>query len=528
MRGRTYRGVWLLAAILAVTPARLSAQSGGGGGGQYAPADPVVPLPYGSTRPEDGGFYTWGRVLLYRQSNPLRQQTVAVRGLFAYDTGGQTITQVIQNFIPAVNGVLPPINPAFQQPDTSFDTGPLPPGSAGSQVIGGVQTTISQVPVIVDGTIVIVSQAEITGRFVLQLIDVQLPGLFDQPGFIGSNEVALDVDQLRTRAPYQPGLELGVGWKFRDGSSLSFGWKYLTETQYRAGATLAPPAQFQDPKMNPGTFLENTYLFSPVYNFPPEYAGADYKVNVNPGQNITDIPPTFANPGVINVFPQTVFGIWNGASIMTLSFRQWFQQYEISYREPIWETETYRVNGIVGPRYVWFWEKFKWVTTSLGQNQDATISSADILGGFNTQGPQNVGIYSNITSNRMYGVHVGCEQEWYLGHGFAIQLKTEAALFLDSAKEKAKYETAAKYLGLPTNKRTKVEWAVVPELEANLGLMWYPTEYVQIYAGYDFMAFFNTRASPRPIDFDYSNLNPRWTHVNRVVDGWNAGIAFTF
>lgn len=517
----------MLLALMAVAPARLSAQSGGGGGGQYAPADPVVPLPYGSTRPEDGGFYTFGKVLLYRQTNPLRQQVVAVRGLFAFDTGGQTVVQVVPNFIAAINGVpVQPINNIDRILDTGVNTGQLPAGTSGSQVVNGVQTTISQVPVIVNGAVVIVSQSEVTGFFVQELIQQTLPGLFDQPGFVGSNEVALDVQQLRQRNPYQPGMELGAGWKFRDGSSVALSWKYLSEVQHRAGATLAPPASFGNPPtVNAGVNLENTFLFSPVFNFPPEFAGADFKVNVPPGITPGNIPPTFVNPGTINVFPQTVFGIWNGASIMTLSFIQRFQQWEIAYREPVWETETYRVNGIVGPRYSWFWEKFKWTTTSLGQNPDGTINNNQ---GFNLDGPQNVGIYSNITSNRMYGVFAGCEQEWYLGHGIAVQLRLDGALFLDSVKEKAKYETAAKYLNLPQNKITKVEWSVVPEINASLGLMWYPTEFVQIYGGYDFMAFFNTRASPRPIDFDYSNINPRWTHVNRLIDGWSAGIGFTF
>jgi hypothetical protein len=410
--------------------------------------------------------------------------------------------------------------PADALLDSSFST-PAPPASGGIQVINGVAFSIP--PQTLVETLLPVE----IGRYFLDPQTFPLQGLFDQPGFVGSNESALDVQQLRTRNPYQPGMELGIGWKFRDGSSVSLSWKYLSEVQQRAGATLAPPASFGNPPtVSAGAQLENTFLFSPVYNFPPEYAGADFKVNVDPFQSVQQQNPLFPTLGLINVFPQTVYGIWNGASIMTLSFQQRFQQWEICYREPVWETETYRVSGLVGPRYAWFWEKFKWVTTSLGQNPDGTVNNA--IFGFNLDGPQNVGIYSNITSNRMYGVFVGCEQEWYLGHGIAVQWRLDGALFLDSVKEKAKYETAAKYLGLPTNKRTKVEWEIAPEINTSLGLMWYPTEFVQIYGGYDLMAFFNTRASPRPIDFDYSNINPRWTRVNRVIDGWSAGIGFTF
>jgi hypothetical protein len=481
---------------------------------QYAPADPQVPLPYGSTRPEDGGFYTGARILLYRLSNPLRQQNVAVRGFVPYDSGATATPG------PQLAGTVPPIlvGPVTAAPTTpiildltsvpspSIPAGllPLPPGVVqrvvtldasrdnGTNITGGVvfNVDLTNVPV------GLVPSVRALNVFIQDFTVPGLPTGFTPGQLFGSGTPALDVDQLQRRNPYQPGFEIDLGWKFRDGSSVCLSWLYITETQYRAGATLAPPGP------NPGPFLEETFLFSPVFNFPVEYAGAEFKVN----------PPG----GALN--PQTVFGIWNGASMMTLVFRQWFQQWEITYREPVWETETYRVNGLVGPRFTWIWEKFKWTTTSIGQNPDGTV----------LEGPQFVGIYSNITSNRMYGVHAGCEQEWYLGRGFAFHLKTEAALFLDSAKEIAKYETAAKYLGLPQNKSSKVEWAVVPELQASAGLMWYPTEFVQIYAGYDFIAFFNTRASPRPIDFDYSNINPRWTHVNRWIDGVNAGIAFTF
>jgi hypothetical protein len=474
---------------------------------QYAPADPQLPIPLGSTRPEDGGFYTYGKALLYRQSNPLREQLVAVRGLFAYDTGGQQVLVSVPAFRPVIPGTSIPALLPGDVPDPSHDTTAPPGGGGGTQVINGLVITF---PPIITGGVPMVQ-----GQFVINNSVQQLPGLFTQPGFAGSGQTALDVDNLRTRNPYQPGFELGVGWKFGDGSAVYLSWLYLTEVQHRAAATLAPPAGFNPPGVNVDPNLTQTFLFAPVYNFPPEFAGADFKVNVPTGA----ISAVLRNgaPLPIRLNPQTVFGIWNGASIMTIEFRQRFQQWEMGYREPVWETETYRLSGLVGPRFSWLWEKFKWTTTSIGQQPDGTIIS----------GPEFVGIYSNITSNRMYGLHAGCEQEWYLGRGFALTLKTEGALFVDSAKEYSKYERAAKHMG-PENKLDKIEWAFVPELQASLGLMWYPTEFIQIYAGYDAFSFFNTRASPRPIDFNYGGLNPRWTHVDRFFDGWAAGLAFTF
>src|SRR5436190_17715688 len=86
MRRMTFRGAWWLVAWLALAPGVTNAQ-------QYAPADPHLWLPLGSTRPEDGGFYVFANYVMFRQTNPLRSQPVAVRGLFAYQTGGTTILQ---------------------------------------------------------------------------------------------------------------------------------------------------------------------------------------------------------------------------------------------------------------------------------------------------------------------------------------------------------------------------------------------------------------------------------------------------
>src|SRR5262249_22852993 len=135
---------------------------------------------------------------------------------------------------------------------------------------------------------------------------------------------------------------------------------------------------------------------------------------------------------------------------------------------------------------------------------------------------------TNITSNRMYGVHAGCQTECYLGHGFAVMGEVQGALFLDSVKKRAKYELGQKFAGEPESKRSRRDFNIVPELSAMGTLQWYPTENVQIQIGYEFMDFFNTLASKQPIDFNYLNLQPAWVSVNRFLDGFRAGIAFRF
>ena len=247
-----------------------------------------------------------------------------------------------------------------------------------------------------------------------------------------------------------------------------------------------------------GSRLENSFLSSPVFNYPNDFAGPFDKLGTGTG------PP---GPG-----PESAFGIWNGASIMTIEFEQRAQQIEATYRIPVFETETYRLSGLVGPRFFWIWERFRWVTTDL----DSTGNSL----------PNFVGVYNNIVSNVMYGVHAGASNEWYIGHGFAVQLDLQVALFADSVKERADYELGNHFGTM--NKRQRREFVVVPEFSSMLGLQWYPHEGIQLMVGYDLLLFLNTIASPQPVDFDYGSLTPRYERVNRLFDGIQAGISFSF
>jgi hypothetical protein len=305
--------------------------------------------------------------------------------------------------------------------------------------------------------------------------------------FVGSRQTALETDQLSGPRTYQPGFNVGLGWRFGDGTSVAFSWLHLLKAEYFAVATLVPPG------LNAGPGLANTFLTSPVYNFPNDYAG----------------PATDTGVGA----PFATYGIWNAADEMSIEFTQRVQQFDLTFRKPIFDTETYRCYGLVGPRFFWIWERFKWRTVDEDVNGQAL--------------PSDVAIYTNIVSNRMYGAFIGVGNECYLGHGFALSLDLQAALFLDVVKERAKYEFGQKFLA-PQNKRAITDYHVVPELQANLNLWWYPIEGVQIRLGYNVMAFFNTIAAKQPIDFNYGALIPDWDRSNRLFDGINFGIGLIF
>jgi hypothetical protein len=401
MRGRKLGWACVLLAGLALLPARAFGQ-----GEEFPRPDVELPFPLGHDRMDKGGLYLGGEFVMYKQTNPIKNQGIAFSG-FTETSGG---------------------------------------------VFG------------------------ITG----------IPGQF-----VGSHALRLDAEQVAGPSTYQPGFKVLIGWRFEDASALEVSYMNLQKAVYNATATLIPPG------LQVGVNQVDTFLFSPVYNFPLEYGGPLNKVGSLFPFNI----------------PGTVFGIWNGASLESIEFDQRTTQIEAVYRKPIFETECYRCYGLIGPRFFWIWERFKWRTVSYDANGNA--------------GPTDAAIYTNIVSNRMYGGHMGFGQEWYMGHGVALSLDLEAALLLDIVKERAKYELGEKDLA-PQNKRAITDYTVVPELQANLNVWWYPTEAVQVRVGYDVMTFFNTKGFHSPVDFKYGSVAPAYEHVFRYFHGLNAGIALIF
>src|SRR5262249_54046405 len=210
------------------------------------------------------------------------------------------------------------------------------------------------------------------------------------------------------------------------------------------------------------------------------------------------------------------FGIWNGASLETLQYTQRTQEYELTCRKPIFETECWRTYGLAGASFVWFWERFAWRTVAIDENGDPASLADEAL-------------YTNIISNRMYGPKIGLGNECYLGHGFSTSLDLQAGIFLDVVRERAKYERGDVKEGGPANKRSKTDYTAAPELRGTFNLWWDPYEGIQLRFGVDVQAFFNTISSRHPIDFDYSALNPGYDHLFiRFLDGLTAGVSFSF
>ena len=308
--------------------------------------------------------------------------------------------------------------------------------------------------------------------------------------FVGSGNTAISTTDVMGPGQNQPGWDLFLGWKFQGGIAVEIGWRHLTQVRYSASANILPS------DFNVGAQFQNTFLFAPVTNFPTDWAGADKKLPV--GSNAS------------------VFGIWNAASSMNIDFVQRYDIYTINARVPILETDTFRSYGLFGPRIVWIWERFNWRTVS-----------ADVNG---NSGPDTTAIYSNVVSNRMDGVHFGFGNDWYLGStpigAFAFNLDIEGGLYVDLVKTTANYNRADGLISAGHSGRLS---SLVPSAEARFGLKWYVWEGITIDLAYDVQTYFNTIASPKPVDFNLGNVNPEYDHVFfRWYYGMRFGISFSF
>jgi hypothetical protein len=409
-----------------------------------------------------------------------------------------------------------------------------------------------------------------TGNLTRALTGVSQPG-----ALLGSGTTALRADDIG-RTSWTPGFNVFLGYRFSNGVTLTFDYKHLQEVKYNGGATLVP-YQFQSPPTN-GTILQplDTFISSPVFNFNPQFSGPDRKGNI---EN--------AALGVDNI--SNLYGIWNGASEMTILLTQRFDSANLTARIPVFETEYTRWYGLAGGRWAHFWERFKWRTVSYpgpGRTDTEAVFNFLILpnnlGAFPTNNTTGVGtnvttipititnispgaplnpvinvgllpntvflgsfirllsppspdpiaadsaIYTNIVSNNLYGPFCGCGTDCYLGKNFALSCDLTGAVMMNFVKERAKYERGEQNLA-PQSKRGRNEYTLAPNAEAAVNLWWYPIEAVQIRVGYNLMTYFNTVASEEPIDFNFSAVDPPYEReAIRVLHGVNVGIAFTF
>ena len=87
-------------------------------GQELPPEDPVFPMPLG--RPDKGGLYTAGEFMFWRQTNPLKQQGIAVRGLLDFDG---SITADLNGIVVTPTNAPAQIVPGTPMPGTFIGSG---------------------------------------------------------------------------------------------------------------------------------------------------------------------------------------------------------------------------------------------------------------------------------------------------------------------------------------------------------------------------------------------------------------------
>jgi hypothetical protein len=326
------------------------------------------------------------------------------------------------------------------------------------------------------------------------------------PGtFLGSGVEALNTNQFG-RTGWSPGQRLTFGYRMENGWSFSISWLHLYDTKYSGGAGQQSP-DFT----NPGFNLENTVLFAPVFNFAPEFVGPEAR-NTN---SIGEI-----------VFGD-LLGIWNGAHDMSMLFSQRFDNWDVTGRFPVFETENSRSYAMAGGRFSWFWERFQWRTVALGlQVEGIDEGDPPIM----VSQPDWAARYMNTLSQRMYGPFIGSGHEvmLYSGHGGAVGFGVECtgAILVNIIKERAKYirEDEATQA-----KRSWTENKITPNVNIEFNLTWQPVDGLTFKAGWSALNYFNTLYMESPIGFNYGAMDPAYEkRFWRCVHGCNFGVGYVW
>lgn len=387
----------------------------------------------------------------------------------------------VYNSMPITARAQAPANVGFDAPINTDPVIPIPTGRTGqagfytsAEFIMLTQTrTIGSQVVAFRG--IVDSTGNITG----------LPGTY-----VGSGQVGLSTNDLG-RTTFSPGFQVELGYKFEDGTRIYANYLQMFDAHYSAGASLVPPF------FRSNVSLTDTFLTAGVFNFPSLYAGPQTKTQYD------------TVPGSAGF---NTYGIWNGASEMTIKYTQRYQQAEIGARVPVFQTDYSRVYGLAAGKFGWFYDRFNWRTVSYDVNGNAR--------------PEDAATYSNTLSQRMYGPIFGFGHEIFLHNQLSLSVDLTGGVLLNVIKERAKYELGDEST---QSKRSNNEYSVVPNGNANVNLWWYPIEGVQVRVGYQAMTYFNTRRMTEPIGFDYGAIDPNYgTQVFRIIHGINFGIGLFF
>jgi hypothetical protein len=126
----------------------------------------------------------------------------------------------------------------------------------------------------------------------------------------------------------------------------------------------------------------------------------------------------------------------------------------------------------------------------------------------------------------MYGPFLGVGNDVYLGQAFALSGEVSGAMLYSVVKERAKYD---RFDAATQSKRGRMEYTIVPNVNASVDLWWYPIRGVTMRAGYDIWSYFNTIYMQQPVGFNVGAIDPSYKHrAVRIFHGFHVGVGINF
>ena len=318
-----------------------------------------------------------------------------------------------------------------------------------------------------------------------------------QGQWVGSKMIALNTNQVAGPSSFQPGWDFFIGWRFQGGVAVELDWKHLVQNQFSAAAA----AWLQPGATNAGSVLQNTFVTAQVYNFGPEWAGAP--------QNVTqgDVGATF--------------GIWNAASFMQ---ELYIQRLSTSIRSTPASRSSIpptRASTACSARAIRLDRRSIPLDDDLRKDQFGNDDGAAAHEQHDLQ--PHVRLPCRLRARLVSGQHAD--------RGVCVHVRSgrRPPLFRLRQAPSAAFIPLTNSNPQVGSSRSRRIYSIVPGVDGQLGVDWYPWEAIKLHMGYDVNTFFNTIASDQPIDFNLGRVTPQYEHqFLRYFYGFSFGVSFVW
>lgn len=361
------------------------------------------------------------------------------------------------------------------------------------------------------------------GNFVTNLLRERGPS----GAIYGSQAVALNTDEISSDA-WQPGSRITVGYRLKNGMSIEGSYMGITKSRLGAVASITPPSG------NVGTNGANGFLYGDYFNFSPYFGGPTremfsniYLEQIPPGAGAT-YQPVNLHPDLtaFQAFAVGAYGITNGAEIFRIAETIGVHTAELNLKVPVAQFEGTRTYWTGGFRYISMMEKFRMIV----EDQGFPDALGGVIGGgliANESRPEWSLRYTTKQKNVFYGLQTGVGGEAYLMNGFAFSIDGKVGALAQNSRS----TTVLQRLDIESGvgyKRTNNTFNMAAMFQGGAYLWWYAHEGITFRIGYEYLGIAGARRMVEPIDYDLGRLNPNAHNSYMSLDGFVAGVSFTF